>query len=134
MQLSEKHFECINLLIKGYKITEIANKLPASRTAIYNWLADDEFKAELNKQKQEIKDSGKSRIVNKLDTYIDRIEDLALNATSEKTKLDATALLLAYAIGKPTNKQEIEYTGTDSNHDITEEVDNILEELDIEGA
>ena len=58
MVLSEKHLKCIELMIKGENITDIAKILPSSRTAIYNWLDDKDFKVELDRQIQLIKTEG----------------------------------------------------------------------------
>lgn len=55
MILNEKHYKCIEYLIKGLKYTEIAKKVPCARQSIYDWLEDSSFKAELDKCRQEIK-------------------------------------------------------------------------------
>ena len=127
MVLGEKHYKCINLLIEGNKITEIAKMLPASRQAIYNWLDDEEFKAELDKQRQEIKKRGQDKILAKFDTYIDKINDIALNSASDNVKLNALEFLVEHVIGKPTNKQEI-ITSDSKDNDI-KDIDDIIAEV-----
>lgn len=126
MVLGEKHYKCINLLIEGHKITDIAKILPSSRQAIYNWLDDDEFKAELDKQRQEIKKRGQDKILAKFDTYIDKINDIALNSASDNVKLNALEFLVEHVIGKPTSKQEIIRT---DNKDNSIDIDNIINEV-----
>ncbi|MBU6135211.1 helix-turn-helix domain containing protein [Clostridium tertium] len=127
MVLGEKHYKCINLLIEGNKITEISKMLPASRQAIYNWLDDKEFKAELDKQRQEIKKRGQDKILAKFDTYIDKIHDIALTSTSDNVKLKALEFLVEHIVGKATSKQEI--ITFDNKDNPTVNIDDILAEL-----
>ncbi|NRT91505.1 helix-turn-helix domain-containing protein [Clostridium beijerinckii] len=106
MQLNEKHYKCIELLIKGLKYTEIAKKVPCSRTAIYDWLDDEDFIFALGKSRQEIKNQSNNRILAKLETYIDKIEELAFNSSSDSVKLNALQLLYEAINGKATSKVE----------------------------
>jgi predicted house-cleaning noncanonical NTP pyrophosphatase (MazG superfamily) len=127
MVLGEKHYKCINLLIEGNKITEIAKLLPASRQAIYNWLEDEEFKAELDKQRQEIKKRGQDKILAKFDTYIDKIHEIALNSSSDNVKLNALEFLVEHVVGKAPNKQEI-ITGDSKDNDI-QDIDDVINNI-----
>lgn len=127
MVLGEKHYKCINLLIEGNKITEISKMLPASRQAIYNWLDDEEFKAELDKQRQEIKKRGQDKILAKFDTYIDKIHNIAMNSSSDNVKLNALEFLVEHIIGKPTSKIEQSITDNKNNNDI--DIDDIIAEV-----
>lgn len=106
MVLTEKHYKCIELIIKGLKYTEIAQTGLCSRQAIYDWLKDDDFTLALDNARQEIKTRGNNRIMSKLDTYIDKIEDLAFNSSSDSVKLNALQLLYEAVNGKATSKVE----------------------------
>lgn len=106
MQLSEKHYKCIELLIKGYKYTEIAEMVPCNRQSIYNWLEDKDFKVELDKCRHEIKNATKNKVLGKTDTYLSKIEDLAFNSTSDNVKLNALTFLWETVYGKATTKIE----------------------------
>lgn len=127
MQLNEKHYKCIELILKGLKYTEIAKKVPCSRTAIYDWLADEDFTLALDNARQEIKTQGNNRIMSKLDTYIDKIEDLAFNSSSDSVKLNALQLLYEAINGKATSK--VEQTVTDRK-----DKDNDIIDLDAKYA
>ena len=129
MVLGEKHYKCIELLIKGLKYTEIAKKVPCSRESIYSWLRDDNFKAELDKFQQEIKKQGTNRILAKVDTYIGRIEEIAFNSASDNVKLNALEFLYEAVCGKATTK--IEQTNIDKveGNNIAD-IDTMLSELD----
>lgn len=114
MILNEKHYKCIELLIKGLKYTEIARKVPCSRDSIYTWLKDDDFILALDKCRQEIKTQGNNRILAKIDTYIDKIEDIAFNSASDNVKLNALQFLYETVNGKATSK--VDTTITDNRH------------------
>lgn len=129
MQLTERHYKCIEYIIKGYKYTEIAKKVPCSRQAIYDWLEDNDFKAELDKCRQEIKNTAQNKILGKTDTYLEKIEDIAFNSASDNVKLNALTFLWETVYGKATSK--IEQTTENKNKDDNKvkDVNELLEEL-----
>lgn len=129
MQLGEKHYRCMEMIIEGNKITEIAKLLGASRQSIYNWLDDDEFKAELNKQRQEIKKQGQDKILSKFDIYLNKIHDIALNSPSDNVKLNALEFLVEHVLGKATSKIE-QTTKEDTKNNKQEDIDDLLKELE----
>lgn len=129
MQLSEKHYKCIELLIKGYKYTEIAEMVPCNRQSIYNWLEDETFKAELGKCRQEIKNAAQNKILGKTDTYLAKIEEIAFNSPSDNVKLNALEFLWETVYGKATTK--IEQSNTNPNGDkVVKDIDTMLKEID----
>lgn len=130
MQLADKHYKCIELIIKGYKYTEIAKMVPCNRQSIYNWLEDDGFKAELNKCRQEIKKQAENKVLSKVDIYMDKIEELAFKSESDNVKLNALELLLERSLGKPTTKIEQTIDKDKDNNNI--DIDNMVEELELE--
>ncbi|NFO48692.1 helix-turn-helix domain-containing protein [Clostridium botulinum] len=119
MQLSEKHYKCIELLLKGYKQTEIAKKVPCSRQSINDWMKDEIFKAELDKCRQEIKNASQNKIIGKTDTYLDKIEEIAFNSPSDNVKLNALTFLWETVYGKPTTKIEQSSTGNDNKTSVS---------------
>ena len=129
MQLGEKHYRCIEMIIEGNKITEIAKLLGASRQSIYNWLDDDVFKAELNKQRQEIKKQGQDKILSKFDIYLNKIHDIALNSPSDNVKLNALEFLVEHVLGKATSKIE-QTTKEETKNNKQEDIDDLLKELE----
>lgn len=134
MQLSEKHYKCIELLIKGYKYTEIAEMVPCNRQSIYNWLEDKDFKVELDKCRHEIKNATKNKVLGKTDTYLSKIEDLAFNSTSDNVKLNALTFLWETVYGKATTKieQNTEVTtGDNTPVNINDMIESIKEDNNI---
>lgn len=129
MQLAEKHYKCIELLIQGYKYTEIAEKVPCSRQSIYDWLKDEVFKAELDRCLQDIKNAAKNRILGKTDTYLAKIEEIAFNSASDNVKLNALEFLWETVYGKATTKIEQSNTDTTGNKPIAD-IDSMLQQID----
>ena len=128
MVLTEKHYKCIELICRGLKYTEIAKKVPCSRQAIYDWLGDKDFVENLDKCRQEIKTQGNNRILAKVDTYIDKIEEIAFNSTSDNVKLNALQFLYEAVNGKATSKVEQTITSNDKDKGI-EDMDAIVDSL-----
>lgn len=129
MQLSEKHYKCIEMLIKGDKYTEIAEKVPCSRQTIYDWLKDETFKAELDRYLLDIKTTAQNKILGKTDTYLSKIEDIAFNSVSDNVKLNALQFLWETVYGKATTKIEQSNTDTTGKTDI-KDIDSMLNEID----
>lgn len=128
MQLADKHYKCIELIIKGYKFTEIAKMVPCTRQSIYDWLNDVNFKAELDKCRQELKKQAENKVLAKVDIYMDKIEELAFKSDSDNVKLNALELLLERCLGKVTTK--IEQTTENKEDNVTNiNIDNMLEEI-----
>ncbi|NMA49623.1 MAG: helix-turn-helix domain-containing protein [Tissierellia bacterium] len=122
--LDEAKIDCINMIVEGVRISDIAIKIKKSRQTIYNWLNDDkEFKAELDRVLQRIKSQGEQKILVNLNKYIDNIEYLAMKAKSEKIKLDANAYLTDRVLGRPTSKLNVQEENKE------EEATNILNDI-----
>lgn len=104
--LDDRKERAISLLIQGEQITNIAKSMGLSRTTIYNWMMDDEFRNELGKREQEIKTQGNRMILNKLNSCIDELLSIALSGDSEKVRSDTAQYLVDRVLGKPTSKIE----------------------------
>ena len=128
MILAEKHLKCIDLIIEGKNITDIAKILKVSRAAIYNWLKDKEFNNELDKRKQEIKSKGMDKMLCELELHLNNISNLALNSASDAVRLNASSFYVEHVLGKATTKIE---TNTDSKEDEKDlNMDEILAQVD----
>ena len=130
MQLAEKHFKAIEYIIKGENISSVANLTGVSRTAIYNWLEEGNFKAELNRQRQEIKDSARERINANIGIYIAQLHEIATTSQSEKARIEASTYLLNRVLGTPTRVQQ-DITGEETKEDNNIDIDSVLEEIDL---
>ncbi|MDK0675308.1 IS630 transposase-related protein [Clostridium perfringens] len=128
MALTDKQINVIGRIIQGEQITNIAKIEGVSRQAIYNWLKNEEFKAELDTQLQEIKTAVKNNIVGKSNSVIDQIIKIALTSKSEKASLNACIYLLDHLLGKPTTKiADVTDQEKENNIDLDKELESIPE-------
>ena len=133
MQLGEKQYRALELIIQGETISDIAKMLKVSRGTIYNWLDDENFKADLNKQRQEIKNASKERINACIGIYISELHKIATTSQSEKARIEASTYLLNRVLGTPTRvQQDITEEETKENNNI--DIDSVLEEIDLKEA
>ena len=130
MQIGEKHLKAIEYIIQGYTISDVAKMVKVHRSSIYNWLDDYGFKAELNRQRQEIKDGAKERINANIGIYIDELHKIATTSQSEKARIEASTYLLNRVLGTPTRVQQ---DITEDNNKDTDnvDIDNVLEEIEL---
>jgi len=120
----------IEYLIKGYKYTEIAEKVPCARQTIYNCLDDSDFKAELDKCRQEIKTQAQNKILGKTDTYVEKIEEIAFNSGSDNVKLNALTFLWETVYGKaPTKIEKTIEDKSNKDDNKSKDLDDLLEEI-----
>lgn len=128
MALTDKQINVIGRIIQGEQITNIAKIEGVSRQAIYNWLKNEEFKAELDTQLQEIKTAVKNNIVGKSNSVIDQIIKIALTSKSEKASLSACIYLLDHLLGKPTTKiADVTDQEKENDIDLDKELESIPE-------
>ena len=133
MQLGEKQYRAMELIIQGETISDIAKILKVSRGTIYNWLDDENFKADLNKQRQEIKNASKERINACIGIYISELHKIATTSQSEKARIEASTYLLNRVLGTPTRvQQDITEEETKENNNI--DIDSVLQEIDLKEA
>ena len=133
MQLGEKQYRAMELIIQGETISDIAKMLKVSRGTIYNWLDDENFKADLNKQRQEIKNASKERINACIGIYISELHKIATTSQSEKARIEASTYLLNRVLGTPTRvQQDITEEETKENNNI--DIDSVLQEIELKEA
>lgn len=128
--LDERKEKAITLILSGEAITDVAKLVGVYRSTIYNWLEEEEFKAELDRRRREIVKQGNALILAELKTYVMELRKMAIKGKSERNRLDALQYLIDRVLGKTTTKVE-QVTPDDKdkvNDDILEqefnEVDN----------
>ncbi|WP_404988111.1 helix-turn-helix domain-containing protein [Clostridium culturomicium] len=125
--ITDKHMEAIGYILEGKNVSEVAKLCNVSRTAIYNWLGDSDFKAEVERQKQKIKNTATSKITARLDGYIDELHKIAMTSKSEKDKRAALEYLVDRVLGKATTKVA-DVTDEEENTEIPD-IETMLEGL-----
>ena len=126
--LNNKQLQAISMLMDNVQKSEIASKLGVSRTTLYKWIDNEEFKLELDRRRQEISKHALSDLKGDTKQILEAVKELGYNAESEAVRLSALNSLLDRILGKATAKQEIELSNTDNNKDI--DLDSLLEDKD----
>lgn len=124
MIITEKHYNAIRMILEGSNMTDVAKSCGISRTTLYNWMDDKNFKAELDKAEQGIKADLNRNIGSKVKTCIEEMFNLAINSPSDKVRHDSLAYIIDRYLGRPTKVQQ-DITGeeemqTNSKADIQE--------------
>lgn len=130
--LKQKQLEAIDLLIAGdHTKADISKICDIGERTLYNWLGNDEFKAEWHKRADEFKSNVKGEaqayMLNKVSQAMKNIVDLANNGESEKIKFDANVWIYESQLGKPTTK--IETTEIQDDKGDNEDIDSMIESL-----
>lgn len=108
MILNDKHILCMQKLLEGQNISQIAKSLKVSRQSIYNWLEDKEFIIEMDRIRQQTISQAENKLNGKVELYLDKLEALALDSgTSEKVRADILKYLVNRTLGNTTAKTEV---------------------------
>ena len=126
--LNNKQLQAISMLMDNVQKSEIASKLGVSRTTLYKWIDNEEFKLELDRRQQEISKHALSDLKGDTKQILEAVKELGYKAESEAVRLSALNSLLDRILGKATAKQEIELSNTDNNTDV--DLDSLLEDKD----
>jgi len=127
MILTEKHYEAMKYMLEGSNISEVSKLCKASRTSIYNWLNDDDFKAELNKQSQEIKTNADKKITSRLDCYVDEMHRIATTGKTDKERRSACEFMIDRVLGKSTTR--VADVTEEENKNNVEDIDDMIKRI-----
>lgn len=127
--MDERRLKAAQLRSQGLDVTEVAKECGISRTSFYNWMDEEEFKAELSRCEQEFLTTTRKMLAAYGPKAVTKLIALSNKATSEKVQMDATAKILDKLISN-ANKLEID----DARDSETVSVDILNEELlEVEG-
>lgn len=104
-ELEEKKLKAIEYLASGENISNTAKLVGVNRKTVSKWLSKEEFKAEVDSKRRELKSNIESKLLLNIDPIINRVLDIATHSKSDKTALDACTYLINRVYGTPTNKQ-----------------------------
>lgn len=106
--LNEKQYRCIEMLVeKNMNVSETARELGVARNTIYNWMQSDEFKAELGRTEQEIKDRTHQIFIRRLPEVIEKLYKLT-DCSDNRTKIQAINQWVDRALGKVSTSVTVE--------------------------
>lgn len=117
--LDEKHIAAIDYILSGTMLKqEIADRVGISTRTLNRWENDIEFKAELDRRREQLKKCGENKIVNETTNLVAQMLDLAYKSTDLRVKYNAIKYLLDRSLGVPTvAKQGDSIQGDKENKD-----------------
>lgn len=128
MIITENHIKAMSYIIEGKSMTDIAKICGVGRATLYNWLDNKEFKAELDKQRQDVKNNANTEIVNKLGCYIKILHEIATTSKNDKERRAACEYLVDRALGKSTTR--VADVSEDDNKEKVEDIESMIADLE----
>ncbi|MFR2299584.1 MAG: helix-turn-helix domain-containing protein [Clostridium paraputrificum] len=126
--VSEMQSNVIDLMLEGHKMTEIAKETGIYRSQLYRWLKNEEFKAELESRRAQLRKSANDKITGKVDYLADEMLKLAKESTDQRVKYNAIKYLLDRSLGVPTAAKEDNSDPGDNNNN--KDSDQLKKELE----
>lgn len=128
--LDEKHIAAIDYILSGTMLKqEIADRVGISSRTLNRWENDIEFKAELDRRREQLKKCGENKIINETTNLVAQMLNLAYKSTDLRVKYNAIKYLLDRSLGVPTVvKVDSSNIGDEGNKD-TNALKNDLEEI-----
>lgn len=105
-EVTDLQSKIIDLILEGHKMTDIAKETGVRRTQIYRWLDREEFKAELETRRAQLRKSARDKITGQVNVLADEMLKMALDSTDQRVKLQAIKYLLDRSLGIPTAAKE----------------------------
>jgi AcrR family transcriptional regulator len=127
MIITDNHLKAIEYIIEGKSMTDIAKICGIGRATLYNWLDNKEFKAELDKQRQDIKTNIETKVVSKLGVYLDELHRIATTSKNDKERRSACEYLVDRALGKSTTK--VADVTEEENKAAVDDIDDMIKQL-----
>jgi transposase len=117
--LDEKHIAAIDYILSGTMLKqEIADRVGISSRTLNRWENDIEFKAELDRRREQLKKCGENKIINETTNLVAQMLNLAYKSTDLRVKYNAIKYLLDRSLGVPTiAKVDSNNTGDEGNKD-----------------
>ncbi len=121
--MTTKKRDAINLLVENqHTKTDIARMLGISRTTLYEWTKEEEFKMELDECLRKIQTYGENQIKANLAKCIDNVVNLANHAESEKIRTENNHYLIDRVLGKTTAKIDLTADARGNEEEVTSDI------------
>ena len=130
--LDERKEKAITQILLGDNITSVAKIVSVSRTTIYEWLGDAEFKEEMERRRQEIIKNANGYVLAHTLSLLEVIHNLAVSTTDKRTAFVAAAYLVDRALGKTKFKLDINKDDVDKDFITQDMLAQELDEFDAE--
>ncbi|MDX5476486.1 MAG: helix-turn-helix domain-containing protein [Bacillaceae bacterium] len=107
--LTQQQQAAASLLANGSMEKQaIAKYIGISRTTLYQWMKNDNFNAEVDRLKHEIKVFGQEIIAGKLAEAVSKYWNLIESTDNQRVKAEGYQYFINRNLGKPTSKLELE--------------------------
>ena len=126
--LDQQRLKAIELLVAGETISNTAELVGVTRSTIYKWKEQDDFKYEMERQISFLKSGIERKLLANVNTFLDELCKIALKSESDKTRLDAITYCINRLVGTPTQmvQEQTEYRTPAKDMDI----DAVLAEIE----
>jgi hypothetical protein len=128
--LDERKERAITALMIGEGPTEAAKKASVTRGTIYDWMKNDEFKAELESRRKEIVSAGNAYVIATTQSHLEVLHEMALSKTDKRTAAQCAMYLVDRAMGKTTTKFALD-TVIDKGNVSLDMLDAEMNEIDL---
>ena len=132
-ELDTRQLKAIELLASGETVRVVADSVGVNRKTVYDWLKNENFKAELDRQVKELKSNVEKKLLSNVNPFLDELTKIALYSESDKTRLEAITYCINRLVGTPTKVQQ-DITGEDTKENNNIDIDSVLEEIDLKEA
>lgn len=126
--LDQQRLKAIELLVTGETISSTAELVGVTRSTIYKWKEQDDFKYEMERQIAFLKSGIERKLLANVNPFLDELCKIALKSESDKTRLDAITYCINRLVGTPTKmiQEQTEYRVPAKDMDI----DAVLAEIE----
>lgn len=126
--LDQQRLKAIELLVAGETISSTAELVGVTRSTIYKWKEQDDFKYEMERQIAFLKSGIERKLLANVNPFLDELCKIALKSESDKTRLDAITYCINRLVGTPTKmiQEQAEYRVPAKDMDI----DAVLAEIE----
>lgn len=128
--LDEKRIAAIDYILCGSMLKqEIADRVGISTRTLNRWENDVEFKAELDRRREQLKKCAENKITNETVNLVDQMFDLAYKSTDQRVKYNAIKYLLDRSLGVPTAAKVDNINDDKENHKDINDLKAEMEEI-----
>jgi len=106
MEIDAQKQLAIDMLLLGESKINVAKKVGVERNTIYSWVKDPDFKATMDAQRSDLVIQADSYMTSKLKTYVEKLDDIALNGKDKRIQAQVLMYLTDRVLGKATTKVE----------------------------
>lgn len=114
--------------------TAISEKVGVSRQTLYSWMANEEFKAELDNRLANKKTFITKLVDGKLDFIMDKLFEIANDNSNRRVQAQVLLAMLDRSLGKATNKHELVVDDTQSFNTDRQEIEDVFDTIDVEAV